>query len=247
MRTLLIAILVTGLGAQLGASVKASPAGVITAVMGKVTLYSHVHAGDKGAKESSTDLELNQPVFVGDRLKTGANGRASLVLTDGTQLKVNYNSEITLHAKDAKGHASARGVASIQILLGDLWARVTKKNSTLEFETPAAVAAVKGTEPTFNVAPDGTTCIQLASGKVALSNDQPGGATLNPDEQICVNKGQAISQSMVQPWKSGAGWAASFGQASKAAVTVVYKTRSGAEKTAVLNFGSGAGVSGTAQ
>lgn len=249
MRTLLIVLLAAALGARLEASVKASPAGVITAVMGKVTLYSHPASADKGAKDTARSLEPNQPVFAGDRLKTGPNGRAALVLTDGTQLKVNYNSELTLKNTDSKGRGSARGIASIQILLGDLWAKVTKKDSTLEFDTPAAVAAVKGTEPTFNVAPDGTTCVQLASGKVAMSNEQAGGAILAPNEQICVSKGQAITQSMVQPWKAdGApGWAGSIGQASKATVVVTYKTQSGATKTLNLDFGAPTAPTGTAQ
>ena len=74
---------------------------------------------------------------------------------------------------------------------------MTKKNSTLEFETPAAVAAVKGTEPDLTVDELGNLCIQLKEGKVDVSNPQ-GAALLTALQQLCVTVGHAPGTP--QPW-----------------------------------------------
>jgi hypothetical protein len=246
MRILMTAVLALALGSPLSAAAKPEPAGVITTVSGKVTLFSAPLAKD--AAPSAKSIAAGQPVYAGDRIKTGANGRVALVLADGTQLKVNYSSDITLKGKDSKGRSSSRGIAAIGILVGDLWAKVTKKDSTLEFDTPAAVAAVKGTEPIIGVTPDGTTCVQLRNGEVLLTNEQDGSATLDPNQQICIAKGQAISKSMVQPWTAKAvqTWDQAFTQATNASVVVTYKNAAGAEKTFTLNYAPGA-ASPTAQ
>ncbi|HTA16691.1 MAG TPA: hypothetical protein VK786_02975, partial [bacterium] len=123
---------------------------------------------------------------------------------------------------------------------------VTKRDSTLEFDTPGAVAAVKGTEPLISVGADGTTCVQLRSGKVFMSNELPGGVTLHPDQQICVTEHQRISGALVQPWTSTTPtWDQTFNQASQATVTITYTDQGGAAKTLVLNYA--ADVTGSAQ
>jgi|GEM_PF-3215502 len=249
MRSWLQIILVFALGAVLGAAPKTEPAGVVVSVSGKVLVYAVAGPSVKAAQENPGKiLRLGQTLFAGDRLKTGANGRAALVLTDGTQLKMNYNTDITLRDKNSKGRVSARGIASVKIFLGELWARVTKKNSTLEFDTPSAVAAVKGTEPLFDVAADGSVCVQLRDGKVRMTNDMPGGLTLQHGETICVSLHQLITPALVQPWNSKAStWEQGFGQASQAAVTLRYVDQDGVSKTLVLNYAADQGTTAGAQ
>ncbi|HTB23614.1 MAG TPA: FecR family protein [bacterium] len=248
----LASTLALALSAGLAAAIKHSPAGVVISVSGKVTLYSQsaapVPASAKAGEPQPKFPRLGQTVYAGDRLKTGDNGRAALVLTDGTQLKMNYDTDITLSDRNSKGHSSSRGIAAIKIFIGELWAKVTKKDSTLEFDTPAAVAAVKGTEPIIIVGADGSTCVELRSGKVRMSNGLPGGATLMPNEQICLAPNQKITASLVQPWNSGTGtFETTFNQASQATVTVNYVDEGGVAKTLVLNYAAGPGVTATPQ
>lgn len=177
------------------------PAGTVISVSGKVTLTS--------SDSSSGGLKAGQPVYAGDRIQTGANGRAQVVLSDGTQLKVNYLTDLTLRDTDTKGKQSERGIGSIKLALGQLWAKVTKKNSRLEFETPAAVAAVKGTEPSFDVDPSGNLCIKLKEGKLDLSGSKGGSASMGEMQQICVMAGKTFSQDQVKAWDGkGLDWAA---------------------------------------
>jgi hypothetical protein len=227
MKRILIAILCLGLSAVVrSADQAATPAGVVTTLSGKVTLYMASKAGKTG------DLRLGQQLYAGDRLLTGANGRLAMVLTDGTQLKLNYNTDMTLLDKDSKGKASERGIASIKVALGGLWAKVTKKNSRLEFDTPSAVAAVKGTTLQLDVKLD-ELCAQLYEGKLAISNDL-GASDLSSLQQLCVSKGFAPGKPTSFDGKQT--WSQEIGKATGAEVEVDYTDSNGQGQVLKLDY-----------
>lgn len=226
MNKILTSILSLGLAAALQAAPQAAaPAGVVTSVSGKVSL----HKADKAA----APLKLGQQLYAGDRLTTGANGRAALVLTDGTQLKVNYNTDITLRDKDSKGRASERGIGSIKVALGGLWAKVTRKNSRLEFDTPAAVAAVKGTELILEVDLE-QLCAKLKEGGLSIQNGL-GAAELAKLQMLCVAKG--AKPGTPQGWDGKDEWTKQVGGASGAEVSVQFQDDDGQVKHLKLDYG----------
>jgi len=55
-------------------------------------------------------------------------------------------------------------------MLGQLWAKVTKQDNSLEIETPSAVAAIKGTQLELIIGPDGQVTLIVWDGLVGLSN-----------------------------------------------------------------------------
>ncbi len=231
--------------APIAARAAVKPAGVVLLVSGQVSRYPAA-ASPTSRPARPVPIRRGQTVFAGDRLKTGRNGRLALVLVDGTQLKLNYDTDITLKDRDVRGKPSPRGVAAIRVFFGQLWARVTHQGSTLEFETPAAVAAVKGTEPLFDVAKNGTVCVRLRNGKLDLSNELSDGVFLKAGEQICMRPHFKITPKLVQAWDpNSTTWEKGFQQATRAAVTVKYVDASGAPRTLVLDYA--AGTSGTAQ
>lgn len=230
MRASLLTLMALALTAP---ALAASPvAGVVTSVSGKVAVY----AGGAGLGET---LKLAEPLHAGDRIKTGANGRVVMVLSDGTRLNVNDNTDITLRAKNSEGKTSPRGIASIKIVLGELWAKVTKRHSQLEFDTPGAVAAVKGTEPGFIVSggPNPSTCIYLLNGALWLSNGS-GSAKMGPLTQACLGQGAPLSQSLVLPWNGLSHLPTDLNDtATGAAVELKYKSSDGQVKTLDLRYG----------
>jgi hypothetical protein len=156
------------------------------------------------------------------------------VLTDGTQLKVNYNTDLTLRDKDSKGRLNeGRGVGSIKLALGNLWAKVTKKNSKLEFDTPAAVAAVKGTELELEIDPKGELCAKLYEGKLSIQNDL-GAADLVQLQMLCVAKGFAPAKPTGFDGKRS--WSEIVGEATAAEVEVEYFDADGSVKSIKLNY-----------
>lgn len=222
MNKFLIAFLSLGLAAT---AMAAAPAGVVTSVSGKVSLYAAAKAG------KSTALQPGAQLYAGDRLLTGANGRAAMVLTDGTQLKVNYNTDITLKDTDVSGKASPRGIARIAIALGGLWAKVTKKNSRLEFDTPSAVAAVKGTELSLDVTLD-ELCAKLKEGKLDINNDL-GSSSLTQLQMLCVGKGH--KPGAPQTWGGNDGWSSNVGGATSAQVEIKFND-GGQDKSVKLDY-----------
>lgn len=227
MNKILSAILSLGLAAALHAS--GTPAGVVTAASGKVSIYS----ASKGDKAAASTLKLGQQLYAGDRLLTGANGRVALVLTDGTQMKMNYNTDITLRAADSKGKASERGIGSIKLALGGLWAKVVKKNSRLEFETSAAVAAVKGTTLLLEADLD-QLCAKLEEGSLDVANDL-GGVNLTDLTMTCVKKG--FKPPKPSAWDGKDGWTGQVGGATQAQVEVKFTDDDGQEKVLKLEYG----------
>lgn len=209
-----------------GAAEQKVKVGIVTSLSGKVTLFAADSAKGGGIK-------LGQSLQAGDRLLTAANGRLGIVLTDGTQLKVNYNTDITLRAKDSKGRSSERGVGSIKVALGNLWAKVTAKKSRLEFDTPSAIAAVKGTELVIEVADSGDLCVKLTEGKLDVANDL-GGVSLSALQQVCVSKGSAPGKVVV--WDGKLDWINQVGQASKAQVELQVRDKDGKESTVILDY-----------
>lgn len=79
----------------------------------------------------------------GELVRTGDNSLAALVFTDDkSQLKVRANSSVTINGKREPEGIIKR----ISLGFGELWAKVTKQNTSMRVETPSGVATVKGTE-----------------------------------------------------------------------------------------------------
>jgi hypothetical protein len=92
------------------------------------------------------------PIFVGDRLRTGADGRVALQFVDGSLLTLspNGNLEITKYIFSSRS-------SIVNLWMGRLRAVITKSTSTAKtdykFITSTAVAGVRGTDLVLTVMP----------------------------------------------------------------------------------------------
>ena len=96
------------------------------------------------------------PVFVGDRLLTGADGRVVITFIDKSNLTLSVNSqlEITKYLYDPEGGRSS----FLRLFTGKMKAvvsKLSKMSSSYEFGTPTAVAGVRGTVLAIEVMPKG--------------------------------------------------------------------------------------------
>jgi len=111
---------------------------------------------------------------LGDRLRhrdavaTSANTRAALrFVDDGSILRINPNSQVRLTTGDERGAL----VRTLELEFGEVWARVNRRDGAeFRVQTPAGVAAVKGTEFVVRVDSAGATVITL-EGVVEFFND----------------------------------------------------------------------------
>jgi hypothetical protein len=114
------------------------------------------------------------PAQIGERLRsqalltTSPNTRAALRFTDdGSILRLNPSSRVRLTSGDERGVV----VRTLQLEFGELWARVTRHDgTTLRVQTPAGVAAVKGTEFLVRVDEKGVTTVLTLEGVVEFFN-----------------------------------------------------------------------------
>jgi len=87
--------------------------------------------------------KTGEALAAGDVVTTGKGATAVIELTDGSRLKLRESSRLRLEPSAAGSRAT-----EVMLLLGGVFARVTKRAAGAEFRvrTPGAVAAVRGTE-----------------------------------------------------------------------------------------------------
>ncbi|MBX5220045.1 FecR domain-containing protein [Rhizobium sp. NLR8a] len=128
-------------------------------------------------------VDINQDLLTGDVLRTNANGQLAIVFSDHTQVRLGRNSSLQVKKMAASGDT----VLNLQS--GTIWARAERGGQGLTVETPAAAAAIRGTDWTMTVEGAKTSMIVL-EGRVALSNPQ-GSVEVSEGEGAVATIGQA--------------------------------------------------------
>ncbi|MBI5971029.1 MAG: FecR domain-containing protein [Deltaproteobacteria bacterium] len=166
--TLLFLILtVVSAGFSFAENVSAGPAGKIADLSGVVYF--------KGKDVLAWSLAAKgQGLNDGDAVKTGSDGRAQLLFSDGTKLMLGNETEIEITKFLTKGRNRA---AVLTLSTGKVRAVVKKFSgkSDVQVKTPTAVAGVRGTD--FIVMNQGSANVMFGeSGKVEASGDGGGKA-----------------------------------------------------------------------
>jgi len=130
---------------------------------------------------SWTPVALKKVYCMGDIIRTGSHGRASLELHNETIFRLNQNTTLVLSGPKKK-------TSWIDLLKGSLHT-ITRVPRSLKIKTPFVNAAVEGTE--FLVTVKATnTLVGVIEGKVLVSN-QYGQLLLGMNQTAVTHKGQA--------------------------------------------------------
>ncbi|MXN45113.1 TonB-dependent receptor [Shinella kummerowiae] len=124
-----------------------------------------------------------QNLLGGDVLRTNAVGQLAILFADRTQVRLGRNSALQVK------QMTPGGDAMLNLQSGTMWARAQRGGQGLAVETPAATAAIRGTDWTLTVKGDQTSLIVL-EGQVELKNDQ-GSVQVSQGEAAVANIGQA--------------------------------------------------------
>ena len=140
------------------------------------------------ARKGSADWTLARPddvLQVGDRIRTGLRARATLRWSELAVIRVKEltSMEIQPPAKDG-------AKPEMELKSGATYFFSREKPEDIQFRTPVASGAIRGTEFNLAVADDGSTELSLLNGAVDLANAQ-GSTTLASGEQGTVKPGQA--------------------------------------------------------
>ena len=144
-------------------------------------------------------LEIGQPLVNGDRLRTGPYGALGIVFRDGTQIRLQQNSELRIEYL-RKGPEGDEG--ALTLLKGSLWSRVAreflpkvkpaKAQPRVQLQTPVATIGIRGTD--WHVrADENETTLTVMSGEAELRNDR-GAVAVRRGEVGSARPGQAPSK-----------------------------------------------------
>jgi len=125
--------------------------------------------GDRRATEAQSweAAQARQQVAPGGFVRTREAARMALLLADQTQIRLNQNTVLQVKAVAKQGNTTRLSLGQ-----GRAWAQTRNVGAggPLTVETPAATAAIRGTDWELDVAPDGRTQLTVLSGTVTLSN-----------------------------------------------------------------------------
>lgn len=120
-------------------------------------------------------LTIGASVFVGDLVKTDANGEAQLLFQDGTRMVVGSNSSLVIE-EFLFGGKSAENRFAVQAL-GGAFRFISGEGGDKDYSirTPSGSISVRGTAFDFTVVPGKDTKVVLLEDEVTLCKDERNG------------------------------------------------------------------------
>jgi hypothetical protein len=196
---LLIAFLLTLYAGLVGAQTLAGTATVLE-VQGAAEVRAHAQA-------PWSQLKANQALQPGQALRTGPRGRVALLLSDRTQIRLNENTQVEIQAIGAAPRSA--GQTKFRQMRGQAWVQSKTPPQNLQWETPTAIAGLRGTDWEMSVAEDGASTLSVFSGAVALSNDH-GRVDVLANEQARADPGKAPVKLVVRNLRDRIQWVSAY-------------------------------------
>ncbi|CAN7272771.1 FecR domain-containing protein [Pararhizobium sp. LjRoot238] len=109
-------------------------------------------------------VDLQQDLLTGDVLRTNATGQLAVLFSDRTQVRLGRNTSLLVKQMGGSGDTG------LELQSGTIWARAERGGQGVVIDTPAAAAAIRGTDWTMTVGADGKTSLIVLEGLVELSN-----------------------------------------------------------------------------
>ena len=131
-----------------------------------------------------TAAPTNMVLNIGDRLRTGLRSRATLRWSDLSVARVDELTSMELQPPEA-----ARTKPQLELKSGATYFFSREKPEEIQFRTPVASGAIRGTEFNLAVEENGRTVVSLIHGEVLLAAAQAT-ETLRSGEQGTVDPGQ---------------------------------------------------------
>jgi len=151
-----------------------------------------IHAATREVVVASSDTQL----FPGDTVQTQADGRARIVMADGSTVVVRPNSTIIIR-DNASSEGGKRTNVHVVVDSGQMLVRTQDQSEGAKnvVETPKTQSQVSGqTNASFGVNPEGTEEIRVNQGTVESSNRNGERASLHAGDYVAINQSGTISK-----------------------------------------------------
>jgi hypothetical protein len=135
------------------------PIGKVVAADGSVIIE---HAGaaivQANVAGESIQTKIGDPVYLGDVVRTGADGRVGINFVDGTSFNLSSNARMALdeYVYEPAGKSNST-IFNLTRGTFVFVAGQVAKTGDMRIETPVATMGVRGTTPHVEIADDGTT------------------------------------------------------------------------------------------
>jgi len=173
------------------ASIK--PIGKIVGASGAVTV-EHVNAVVVQANLSSqpAPVKVGDPVYLGDVVQTGTDGKLAITFADGTAFNISSNARMALNefVYDPNGKSNSTFFSLTKGTFTFVAGKIAKTGD-MKIDTPVATMGIRGTTPHVEIAEDGsakfTTLIEEGKNKIEQKISKPAVEPheTKPNLQIC--------------------------------------------------------------
>ncbi len=161
-----------------------------TPVAGTVVAVRTGEEGDFPERPGWRPVDVQQQLKSGDVLRTNALGQLAILFADQTQIRLGRNTTLTVK------ELVPGGDSRFSLEAGSIWARAARGGTAVTVDTPAAAAAIRGTDWTMSVGPDGRTALVVLEGTVELANER-GRVLVSRGEAATAAIGQAPTKTVV--------------------------------------------------
>jgi hypothetical protein len=127
----------------------------------------------------------DMPLEAGDRVRTGADGAAEIALDGETVMELGPSSDFTLHSLRRSHTLFGLDLGSVVATIKKLAAK-----EKMEFKTPVAVAAVRGTELAVAQNPTGETAVGVFDEGQVEVRGEGAPVRVGPNQETEVRRGK---------------------------------------------------------
>jgi hypothetical protein len=142
------------------ASLETNPIGKVVTASGTVTV-EHANAvivqANLPAASGAGQTKIGDPVYKGDVVQTGADGKVGITFNDGTAFNLSSNARMVLNefVYDPNGKSNSTLFSLTKGTFTFIAGKVAKTGD-MKIDTPVATMGIRGTTPHVEISDDGT-------------------------------------------------------------------------------------------
>lgn len=140
------------------AAAEIKPIGKVQNLTGSVTIeHTSAVLVQVSAPAGGAPTKVDDAIYLGDVVETGADGTVGIIFGDGTSFNVSENArmEINEFVYDPKGSSNST-LFNLTKGTFTFLAGKTAKTGNMRVETPVGTMGIRGTAPHVEISPDGT-------------------------------------------------------------------------------------------
>ena len=151
------------------------------------SVSGNLYINNQGASEWSL-AQVNTPCYLYDTLKTDSNSYANLEFLTGSIVALNENTTVQITGtQEVTDQTEQSFIQTVIVTTGEIWAKITKQQEEIEFQTNGGVVAIKGTEFVIEENPETEeTVVSLLEGEIAFTDNNNSKTFYNAGDEITI-------------------------------------------------------------